>query len=135
MAAVIITSRDQRRRLKRDNAAYSHAFVEISREAWPRSVNDPGRLRVWRNRDFLVQEFKADGPALVRLSINRTSLSGDRWTEGITWDELQAIKAAVGYPFADAVEIYPSVADEVNVANMRHLWVMREPISFAWRRS
>jgi hypothetical protein len=46
---------------------------------------------------------------------------------------LQRLKAECGYADRDAVEVYPRERDVVNVANLRHLWVMREPLAFAWR--
>jgi hypothetical protein len=30
------------------------------------------------------------------------------------------------------VEIYPRDRDIVNIANMRHLWVMAEPLALGW---
>ncbi|MGL0761287.1 DUF4222 domain-containing protein [Citrobacter freundii] len=57
-----------------------------------------------------------------------------RWKDGISWDALQEIKNAVGYADRDAVEIYPAQKDVVNVANMRHLWIVNEPLNFAWRK-
>lgn len=128
----IVTTRAQRRELKRQNAKMPSELQLVPRHEWP----DPygPQRRVWRSRDYLVQEFDAPAPAFVRLSVNRTELRGDRWGDNMTWDELQDIKAQCGYRMADAVEIYPSVGDVVNVANMRHLWVLREPVSFAWRR-
>lgn len=127
----IATTREQRRQLARDNAKLPRVLAPISRDQWP----DPyaPQRRVLRSRDFLVQEFDAPAPAFVRLSVNRTSLAGDRWQDGISWDELQRIKAECGYQHCDAVEVYPAVGDEVNVANMRHLWVLREKLAFAWR--
>ncbi len=80
-----------------------------------------------------MQEFEAPRPALVRLSINRTTIIGDRWADNITWDELQRIKNECGYTLHDAVEVFPAEKDVVNVANMRHLWVMKDPLPFAWR--
>ena len=92
------------------------------------------RSNVWANAYFLVQEFKEDG-GVIRLTVNTTSIGGSgRWKDGISWDALQEIKSAVGYGDRDAVEIYPRDADVVNVANMRHLWITPEPISFAWRK-
>lgn len=128
----IVTTREQRRQLARDNAKLPRELVSITRDRWP----DPlaPQRRVLRSRDFLVQEFDAPAPAVVRLSVNRTSLSGDRWEDGISWEELQRIKAECGYPMADAVEVYPAQGDEVNVANMRHLWVLRDKLAFAWRK-
>lgn len=127
----IVTSRAQRREMARISAKLPLALQLVPRHEWP---NPSGpQLRVWRSRHFLVQEYHAPEPACVRLSVNRTELAGDRWTENISWDELQDIKAQCGYPMADAVEVYPSAGDVVNVANMRHLWVLRERLAFAWR--
>ena len=71
----------------------------------------------------------------MRLSINRTTLDGDRWQEGLEWETLQALKNELGYAAHDAVEVFPAAADVVNVANMRHLWVLSEPLPFAWRKT
>lgn len=132
----IVTTRDQRRQLERDNAKLPKHLTIVPRDEWPRvALHDPDLLAVWRSRTFLVQKFKAPPPALVRLSINRTTLSGDRWNDNITWDELQAIKNEIGFFAQDAVEVYPPMRDVVNVANIRHLWIMAEPLGFAWRKS
>jgi hypothetical protein len=61
-------------------------------------------------------------------------LEGDRWADNITWDELQALKTQCGYGGHDAVEVYPPTRDVVNVANIRHLWVLAEKLPFAWRK-
>lgn len=128
----IVTTRAQRRELERTNAKMPRELRLIPRHEWP-NPEGPQR-RVWRSRDYLVQEFDAPAPACVRLSVNRTTLSGDRWNDNLTWDELQDIKAQCGYPMAEAVEVYPPAGDVVNVANMRHLWVLREQLPFAWRK-
>jgi hypothetical protein len=72
---------------------------------------------------------------LCRLSVNIAARSGERWAEGITWEQLQQIKRQVGYGEFDAVEVYPDDDDVVNVSNMRHLWIL-EPgsLPFAWRK-
>ena len=129
----IITTRQQRRQLERDNAKWPASLVEIPRSQWPHP--DGPQLRVLRSREYLVQEYPADGAALVRLSVNVTSMDGERWKDGIPWEDLQRLKAEAGYAFNDAVEVFPSSIDVVNVANMRHLWVMREKLPFAWRKS
>ena len=79
----------------------------------------------------------ASAPAIVRLSVNRTAIEGPRWKEGVSWDELQAIKRQCGYGDHDAVEVFPRDVDVVNVANMRHLWILdpAQPLPFAWRAS
>lgn len=88
---------------------------------------------VWRSRDFVVQLF-ADPSGKLRLSVNRTELdSTGRWKDGITWDDLQRLKGEAGFGQLQAVEIYPPDGDVVNVSNMRHLWLMAEPLPFAWK--
>lgn len=129
----ISATRAQRRQLERDNANQPNTLQEIPRWQWP-NPNAP-QLRVLRSRDFLVQEFAADAPAVVRLSVCRTTIVGNRWQDGITWDELQRLKHECGYANRDAVEVFPADIDMVNVANMRHLWVMAESVPFAWRKS
>ena len=127
----ITTTREQRREMARESAKWPAALKEIPRSEWP-NLDGP-QLRVLRSREYLVQEFGGDGLVLVRLSINITSMDGARWADGISWEDLQRLKAEAGYALHDAVEVFPSVMDVVNVANMRHLWVMREKLPFAWR--
>lgn len=129
----ISATRAQRRQLERDNAKQPSALCEVPREQWP-SPAAP-QLRVLRSREFLVQEFEATAPAKVRLSVCRTTLTGDRWQDGIAWEELQRLKRECGYGDADAIEVFPADADVVNVANMRHMWVMADPVACAWRKT
>jgi hypothetical protein len=90
-------------------------------------------IEAWRSRGFLLQVFREiDG--VQRLSVCRTSHNGHSWDENITWDDLQRLKAECGRGDRMAVEIYPADRHVVNVANMRHLWVLPEPLSFAWSR-
>ena len=125
-------TRAQRRQLERDNAKQPVELRDVPRDLWPCGISI-GQLRVLRSRDFLVQVFTASAPAVVRLSVCRTAVDGDRWQDGITWDDLQRLKRECGYGDADAIEIYPADRDVVNVANMRHLWVMGEMVACAWR--
>jgi len=131
----IYTTRAQRRELERQNAKMPRELREVPRDEWPLEHRGSDILRVWRSRDFLVQEYAESAPVLVRLSVLRTTLDPKigRWVDGITWDELQQIKSECGYADHDALELYPVAADVVNVANLRHLWVMREMVGFAWR--
>lgn len=123
--------RKQRKHLHMENRKLGPAFVAIDRSQWP--TDDGKRFAVWRNNRFLVQAFD-DGVGALRLSICRSELDDKgNWRDGLTWDELQQIKNAVGFSDFDAVEVYPAQSDVVNVANMRHLWIMTEQLKFAWR--
>lgn len=126
------TTRGQRRQMAAEYARQPKVLRDIPRQEWPACSTN--QLRVLRSRDFLVQEFPATSPAVVRLSVSRTTLKDGEWVDGITWEELQRIKRECGYGDADAIEIYPGDLDVVNVANMRHLWIMAAPVECAWRK-
>jgi hypothetical protein len=134
----VMMNRDERRRAQKTQHAYVAAFpadlTPVPRDQWPqyKGINAP--FEVWRSRNYLVQAFN-EAAGTVRLSVCRTKLDGNRWQDGIAWEELQEIKADVGYADFDAVEVFPRQSDVVNVANMRHLWVMPDPVPFAWRKS
>lgn len=88
-------------------------------------------FEVWRSVGFLVQMFREGD--WVRMTVNRTTNVDGDWQDGITWDELQRLKAEVGRGHLWAVEVYPADAEVVNEANMRHLWLLAEPPPFAWK--
>lgn len=123
-----------RRYMAAESARFGEKF-----EALPTDGRAPKDLiRAMRNRHFMVQVYQPGSKALdmvCRLSVIRCQLD-DRggWLGGITWDQLQAVKAGVGYGDYDAIELYPRDEDVVNVANIRHLWILREPLPWAWGR-
>lgn len=108
-------------------------LLSIPVAQWPPQNHDPRRLKMFIHPEVLVQVFD-EGNGLYRLTVNLLALGGNgRWKDGISWDRLQEIKDAVGFAGQDAVEVYPAAQDVVNVANMRHLWVLPEKLPFAWR--
>lgn len=138
---MMATTRAQRRQLERDNAKLPLVLQFVPPERWPLKLEGSGKVaEAWRSRDYLVIVYN-DHPGIQRLSVCRTivgtSLNGeDRWLDGIAWDELQRIKRETGRGHLDAVEVYPADRDIVNVANMRHLWVITDcssRLNFIWR--
>ena len=123
-------TKEQRAQLKRENKLWPEELKRME----PHPPNAPkGCIEVWRSRRFLVQVYR-DRPGILRLTVCRTVHNGNRWHDGITWDELQQIKRECGHAEKDAVEVYPRDRDIVNVANMRHLFVFEEAlVEFAWR--
>lgn len=122
-------SRKDKRYLKQMNATFGDA---LERMALP--DNDRNLIEVWRSKRFLMQVFYKSGEP-VRLSVNRTAVqpNGD-WVEGITWEEMQRLKAECGRGALAGVEIYPPDDDIVNIANMRHMFVLAEPPAFMWKK-
>ena len=118
--------------LREQNKCYGILFMRVPEDQWPHT--EPMPTEVWRNSQFLVQVFPhKDGAA--RMSVNRTMIGEDgRWRDGISWEELQSIKNQIGYSACWAVEIFPPSFEVVNVANMRHLWLLREAPAFAWEK-
>lgn len=132
----IITTREQRREMARVNAKLPLYLEAVPRSEWPytRQSIEALPVAVWRSRHFLVSQYTAPKPAVCRLSIHRTTLDGDRWADGITWDELQRLKCEAGFDDAWAVEAYPPAREVVNVANIRHLWLLPEAPEYFWQK-
>lgn len=77
-----------------------------------------GLERVLENGTYLVQDCaRADGWRVLMICRRDGR-------EGISWDDLAWLKDAAGYADREAVELYPRTGDVVNVANMRHLWIL-----------
>lgn len=98
--------------------------------------NEKSPAAAWRNRHFLAAIYMDyyDGIPYARLSVNRTELNSDgSWKDGITWDELMEIKRGIGFGMAWMTEVFPPDAETVNVANIRHLFIVNQP-PFAWVR-
>lgn len=129
-------NREARRALERENVKWPTMLRQIPREDWPLTcqamMHPPAE--VWRSSGFLVQVY-AEAFNIERLTVCRTAVDCDRWKAEISWDDLQRLKRECGRGDKDAVEVYPADRDVVNVANMRHLWVMDLPLDFIWRAS
>jgi len=131
-------NRHERRAQAKDNRNFVDklpaSLQPIPRDQWPDAHPFPNA--VYRSRHYLVQIYIEDNPTypgLLRMSVCRSKLEvGGRWQDGITWDELQSIKNEIGLGEFYAVEIYPPDRDVVNVANMRHLWILKSPLAIGW---
>jgi hypothetical protein len=99
-------------------------MVRVPENEWSADGRRP--LSVWRSRAWQATLWLEAGGQL-RLSINRPSLRA-----GIAWEELQAVKAAVGFGTWQGLEVYPPEGRVVNQANVRHLWLSHEPMKIGW---
>lgn len=124
----IKASRRDRRALEADNRKEPATLRQVPDGEWP-AYRPPGLSAVWRSREFLVQVFTHE--VAFRLSVCRTTITGDRWTDGLSWDDLQRVKRECGLGDRCAVELFPPDDQVVNVANMRHLWLVDAP-PFMW---
>jgi hypothetical protein len=122
----------QRHQLDRDNLAYGDHLEEVPIDRIPAGGATP--TRAWRSRRHLVVLWVTpDGQE--RLTLQRSKLRPDgQWVDGLTWDDLQRLKAEAGFGDRWAVEIYPPDASVVNVANLRHLWLLQAAPPYAWKR-
>jgi hypothetical protein len=109
-------------------------LTRVPRSKWPTGFGQ-SRKEVWHGTKFLVQVFDEAG-GTERVSVNRVNiLPNGRFADDISWDELQAIKLAIGRGDRFAIEIYPRECDVVDVANMRHLWVLNKPLPIGWENN
>jgi hypothetical protein len=110
-------------------------LTEIDNGEFPTEFNhkDVKVTRAWVSRKYLVQQWERDDSDVIRLSVCRVRRNGrGGWDDGLSWDELQQIKADVGYSDWYGVEVYPRDADVVNVANFRHIWLLESPLEIGW---
>lgn len=120
-----------RRHIEKENQSYpSNTFQEI---LLPSHIPSDKITNVFRSKNFLVQVYRPENGA-TRISVNRTMIKDDgHWEDRITWDELMWIKNSIGYSESCAVEVYPRNQDVVNVANIRHLFILEKSPDFVWR--
>lgn len=126
--------RERRRHLHTENKRWPDRMTPVPIEEWPTFKQGIPVVALWRSKYFVAQVFEERDRA-KRISVNRTELdsSGD-WKDGISWDDLMRIKHEVGFGLAWAVEIFPPSDRVVNVANIRHLFVVPDGPTFAWKR-
>lgn len=130
----------QVRELKRNNLRYPDHLVAIPSGLWPDMRDAPGGgtgsivLSAMRSRAFMAVVW-LEPSGFTRLSVNRTEWDErqGRFRDDISWDDIQRLKAEVGYGEAWAVEIYPADNEIINVANMRHIFLLGEAPACAWR--
>lgn len=136
-------TRNSRRMLARATRKQAEAWparlVEVPESEWPTPPpGDDRLLAVWRSRTYLVQMYSAPsfgGAEVRRLAVSRVTLgNGGRWDQNIPWDDLQRCKRETGHGDWYAVEVYPRDRHIVDVANMRHLWLVAEPLAIGWTR-
>jgi hypothetical protein len=132
-----INIKEMKQGLKDKNSTVGNKLVQVPKDEWPHQLIDSkGLQRVWRSREFLVQEHLENG--YIRLSIidvREIKAFGKqeyRYGSDITWDDLQKIKAKVGYGDRCAVEIFPPDQLLVNIQNIRHLWILDEVPPYCW---
>lgn len=78
-------------------------------------------IGVWQDADFYVAAFQE--PLAIRLDVVRHDLA-----DGVTWDQLRAVKVGCGFGDFDAVEFFPAERDVLNTGNVRHLYIFTEPL-------
>ena len=120
--------------VKNENKKYPPLLKEIPRESWPDVPEMRHRpMKVLRSRSFICQVFE-EGEN-IRLTFSRTEIDNNgEWRHDITWDDLQYLKQQAGYRDYLAVEVFPKDEDYVNVANMRHLWIV-PGLDVGWKKN
>jgi hypothetical protein len=84
-------------------------------------------VEAWADHEFRVLLCE-DGGGARRLEVQRTA---DPYAP-ISWETLQRLKAEVGYADWWAVEMYPPTDHVINVAPLRHLFLLDSRPPFAW---
>lgn len=127
-------TRAMRRAFQAEQARQPERLRNVPHEEWPtvlQSLILPPH-EVWRSRHFLVQIYREPSD-FRRITVNRAALTDNgEWVAAITWDELQRLKDEIGLGEWWAVECYPPNSEVINVANIRHLWLLPDPPPYGW---
>ncbi len=127
--------RSAQRYLKQANALLPDVMTKVPEEQWRHIPANPMPLETWRSCQFVAQVY-AEPNGIERISVNRSEIDEARrcWAEGITWEDLMIIKHELGRGDKCAVEVLPPSNDVVNVASLRHIWVLPEVPAYVWRK-
>jgi len=117
--------------LRQESDRFGRRFVDIDTSHL--TSEKATIVRAIRNKDWLIQQFEDNGHTRLTICRAQRAPNGQRWADGITWDELMWLKAEAGHAESWCVEVYPPDREVVDVANMRHLWVLAEPPGYGWR--
>lgn len=121
-----------RKQMEKDNRKRPPMLALVPHEQWPVEHEDERVIEVWVSNRFLAQVFDESG-GVLRVSVSRTSLDYQGfWEANLSWDELMEVKRQIGRGDSYAVEVLPPDADIVNVANMRHFWILPKFL-IGWR--
>lgn len=118
-----------RRDMQKENRQRPSMLTEVDVSLVETDAQKP--LRSWVSRKYLVSLY--EDSHCLRMTICRTSVDNNgNWVDGITWDEIQAIKEEVGYGNMWGLEVFPASDKLVNVASMRHVFLFPNKPEFAW---
>ena len=124
-------SRAARRSIAARVSKWPDELTPIPASEFPDGASAPDAA--WRSKDYIVQ-MKMEASGYRRLTVSRTLVdAGGNYGADISWDELQAIKHSIGFGEKWAVECYPPNSEVVNVANMRHLFILDAPPDYGWK--
>lgn len=121
--------------------------LDAENKKWPKHLVQCGDAEIGYPRPPMLKEVRPGaragfwsrsmdaGSGLERLSIHRTTIKNGRWSDGILWDDMQRLKSECGRGDKCGVEVYPADEDLVNVANVRHVFILPEAPAFAWKKA
>lgn len=134
-------NRKERRQQRAENRALLKGkglkLEPIPVEDWPPFPYHQCPRQIFISRKYLVQVYMENrnhrAGDLIRLSTCRSNVKTDgNWDDRLSWDELMEIKRELGFGAWYGVEVYPRDCDIINIANFRHVWLMRQPLNIGW---
>ena len=122
-----------KKEMERENRSRPARLMPVPKEQWPEAGKLDSMIEVWLSNRYLVQVFN-EGGDILRVSVSRTFLDEfGQWEQNLSWDELMEVKRQICHSDSYAVEVLPPDADIVNVANMRHFWILPQAVC-GWKQ-
>lgn len=95
------------------------AMVDTAIRKGALTANTTARIT---KKDFWVETAVADTTYNTQDLGNHLIVERADGCDGITWDDLQAVKDETWGPDAWAIEVFPAASRLINHTNRRHLW-------------
>lgn len=128
-------NREQRRALEKVKrqliASYPDELTKVDENDpnMPYTSHPQDLDSIWRNKKFTVMLWNVPAGKKMTISRNEWDSKSRRYVDGITWDEIMEIKRGIGFGEQNAVEFYPPDSEVVNIANVRHIWILPHEIT------
>lgn len=110
------------RQFERDSKSWPEELKLVDSADLPEGEH-AGLIELWRSSLFVVQVHEHN-EAVLRVSI--ATVDKQKIPDRLPWPTLQRLKREIGRGDWEAVEIFPADADQVNIDDMRHLWVFKD---------
>ena len=128
-------NREQRRALEKAKRMLIATYPETLEKVPENDPNLPYTSHpqdldsIWRSKKYTVMVWNVPAGKKMTISRNEWDSHTGRYKDSILWDEIMEIKRQIGFGEQNAIEFYPPDSEVINIANVRHIWLLPKSIT------